>query len=635
MAVSTYMKNAVLDAFFGVGAVMMSLHTADPGTTGANEVTGGYYARPLPNGKKFVPALSRGGVRPGFCASQGRLSGRMLRAAMAESPPAPAPGPTRLNLLGVDYEHSVTRDGGDLYLTRFGQPFRDLLQPENWRAQDWFAPNRERLPGTSVIYRVPTREVNGRRLDLVVKWCRVGEDIPYDRATFLTFAEVEFNGPFEEFSLLMELRERPLRPRVRTLRPLGIFVPAERLALWQTGRSTAKMESHQAKYRDVELDMCRQYILLYQWVDGWSAVEAMERLEPDPVRRETWLEELTLRVRDDLARRGFFVIDHKPVHFIVRPARSGGLLRDPATGRTAYVLVDYELLNRTPEHQREVEAARRSGYLRSQRDRFTRAPDAVFPPHLQPVQVLGVNYVCGPADSTHGMLWVVGQHPELFDYFLPERWRRTPRQCLSGTNETFLTRTKDAINLVWKVSRVGEQPGAGGGLAGYGYNSPFEEFAMALDLAARGVPTTYPRAIYMCGIESDRPAGYAPDRRRYETHRHLKTPDGRPLLSPEHNYLTVWGYWNGTDERLAVQDQPYCQGLNLEQAGRQGLISGVQAGELMDEAQARVREAGYEYVELKPTHFLLSLGRDGVLLREPSGHLAVRLCNFESLRRRP
>ena len=45
MAVSTYMKNAVLDAFFGVGAVMMSLHTADPGTTGANEVTGGSYAR--------------------------------------------------------------------------------------------------------------------------------------------------------------------------------------------------------------------------------------------------------------------------------------------------------------------------------------------------------------------------------------------------------------------------------------------------------------------------------------------------------------------------------------------------------------------------------------------------------------
>lgn len=29
----------------------------------------------------------------------------------------------------------------------------------------------------------------------------------------------------------------------------------------------------------------------------------------------------------------------------------------------------------------------------------------------------------------------------------------------------------------------------------HGFNSPFEEFSIALDLARRGVPTTYPRAI--------------------------------------------------------------------------------------------------------------------------------------------
>jgi len=45
MSVSTYMKNALLDAFFGVGTITMSLHTGDPGTAGDNEVTGGSYAR--------------------------------------------------------------------------------------------------------------------------------------------------------------------------------------------------------------------------------------------------------------------------------------------------------------------------------------------------------------------------------------------------------------------------------------------------------------------------------------------------------------------------------------------------------------------------------------------------------------
>lgn len=40
-------KNAVLDAQFQ--SVFISLHTADPGTTGANEVAGGSYARQAEN----------------------------------------------------------------------------------------------------------------------------------------------------------------------------------------------------------------------------------------------------------------------------------------------------------------------------------------------------------------------------------------------------------------------------------------------------------------------------------------------------------------------------------------------------------------------------------------------------------
>ncbi|WP_214322072.1 phage tail fiber protein [Nonomuraea sediminis] len=44
MALSNAGKNVCLDALGGV-AGFVSLHTADPGTTGASEVTGGTYAR--------------------------------------------------------------------------------------------------------------------------------------------------------------------------------------------------------------------------------------------------------------------------------------------------------------------------------------------------------------------------------------------------------------------------------------------------------------------------------------------------------------------------------------------------------------------------------------------------------------
>lgn len=50
MTISDYLENKILDKIFrntdfSVTAAYISLHTADPGETGINEVTGGSYAR--------------------------------------------------------------------------------------------------------------------------------------------------------------------------------------------------------------------------------------------------------------------------------------------------------------------------------------------------------------------------------------------------------------------------------------------------------------------------------------------------------------------------------------------------------------------------------------------------------------
>jgi hypothetical protein len=91
--------------------------------------------------------------------------------------------------------------------------------------------------------------------------------------------------------------------------------------------------------------------------------------------------------------------------------------------------------------------------------------------------------VFGHAESTHGRLWVVGHDPELFDYFIPDRWRHTPGKKLSACSETHYTLTKDNINLVWRLSRVGEVPECNlldeiaANILSYGFNTPFEEFS--------------------------------------------------------------------------------------------------------------------------------------------------------------
>ena len=448
--------------------------------------------------------------------------------------PADLPAPhSAMSLLGVDYIHLKTADGGDLYLTRFGLPFWKNLLPENWYAREWFEAKRERLEGTSTVYKVPTRPVNGKVLHLVVKWSRVGEMVPFDTLTVNKFIQAEFNSPFEEFSLLMELRRGEAGPaaiRIRTQLPLAIYVPSERLQLWQTGRSEDKIRAKITRHPGVEIDILRQYVVLFGWIKGMDAVDTAEKFGLEGRAQAEFLARVTSLVTHELWQKGFRVVDMKPAHIILRPQPDQTLLRD-RNDQFAYALVDYELLERTPEHEQAVRSVNRQLYLKHMARRFDTDAANPMPAHLRATNVLGVDYIFGRAESTGGLLWVVGKDPDLFNYFLPERWRRTPKKKLSARNQIFHTRTKDNINLVWKVSRMGDSPWLKNPDAhkeaarAYGFNSPFEEFAFAFEMSRHGVRTVYPRAIYMTG----RPRGSArpvSDERRFAALADFLTPDG-------------------------------------------------------------------------------------------------------------
>jgi len=260
-------------------------------------------------------------------------------------------GPGVISLIGVDYLRLKTGDGGDLYLTRFGLPFREQLAPENWYAPDWFAVRRARLPGTSAIYKVPTRPVRGVSLNLVARFSRVGQEIPLDTLTLNENIHAEFNSPFEEFALVMELRAAGLgasRARILTKRPLAIYMPPEQLQHWQTGRLESKMAAKRARHPEAELDLLRQYILLYGWIEGLNAVQAIQALAVTGRLAETFLAETTLHAIHDLEQLGFRMLDIKPEHLVLRIRPDGSLLRR-RTGNPSYALVDYELLERFRE----------------------------------------------------------------------------------------------------------------------------------------------------------------------------------------------------------------------------------------------------------------------------------------------
>lgn len=563
------------------------------------------------------------------------------KAAPTETAPRDLPPHcSAMSLLGVDYFHLKTSDDGDLYVTRYGLPYWRNLLPENWYAREWFESKRERLVGTSTVYKVPTRTVDGKFLTLVVKWSRVGEVVPLDTLTVNKFIHAEFNSPFEEFSLLMELRRGETGPagiRIRTQRPMAIYVPSERMQDWQTGRSEDKIRAKVTQHPGIEIDILRQYVVLFGWINGLDAVETADYFKIAGRERSEFLAHTTSLVTHELRQKGYRVIDMKPAHVILRPRPDKTMLRE-RNGQPAYALVDYELLERTPEHEQAVRTATRRLYLAHMARRFEVNTAKPLPAHLRAMNVLGVDYVFGRAESTGGLLWVVGKDPDLFNYFLPERWRRTPKRKLSSRKQVFYTRTKDDINLVWRVSRMGEVPWLNNPNAlkeqarAYGFNSPFEEFSFALELTRGGVKTVYPRAIYMTGRKrpTTREIG---DERRYDSFANLLTPDGEPALRKEYDYITIWGFWNGPDELLATQDGRFYHAINAKHAYANRLITPQVLADLMNLKSARLTQAGFEDLNPKPDHLLISFDEANHLVLGSFGKPEARLCNFELIRR--
>lgn len=556
-------------------------------------------------------------------------------------------------VLGVVYLHRKTSDGGDIYLTRFGLAVSELLELGNWYEKQWFRKHRERLEGTSAVYRVPTKDVNGRSLDLVVKNCRVGEDVPLETRTLLEFINAEFNSPWEEFALVLEMREGRYGPsdiRIRTQDPLAIYVPPERMQVWQSGRSQEKINRIRARHPGIDVDILRQYKLIYAWIRGEDVVTLLRSLELEEADLVRHLEQITDRSIADMDAKGFAVADMKPAHVIIEEHDTHRIeaLRGPGESRPKekqialvkklvnegrYSVVDYELLMRTPAHEEEVSESRRHSYLDDQRDRHVATP---LPAHLESVEILDVPYIFGHAESTGGNLWVVGRNARLFDYFLPERWRKTHGWRLSDTNEVFYTFTKDHVHLVWKTSRVGEDPaetcsGASSLLRReHGFNSPFEEFAIAQDLRANAIGTVYMRAIYMTGSQKLEPST---DRRRYESHRGILDPEGERVLRDDRNYITLRGYYNGPDEWVARQEGRLLRPVNLEKAVQTGILDRREQQTLFQATVEQLKNVGYDGTLLEGNDLLIALDRNESIVKDREGRPEIRICNFELLRK--
>jgi hypothetical protein len=540
--------------------------------------------------------------------------GTVSAEAGIHDPPAPpkfsdvAPG-TIVRAFGLEYAHLRPREGGDLYVTRYGWPHVSGLLPEHWYSGQRFAEQGVRLAGSSGhAYRVRTHRDDGRALELVVKFSRVAQDVPVvvdsphpDALSPALLAEARFNSPLEEFGLVEELRQRALGPDgvlLQTQQPLAIYVPPETFELWEMGRSSSTFFAHgqllaadqERAVKAIELDIRRIYILVYRWIKGDDAQDWFEAGKLD----EDEFLAMAPRVGRDLGARGFRVLDNKPRHYILRAAAGDGSTPLRRHGRLVYGLVDFELLQRTQVHQDQFRSERLRQYWTLQGAGPGPTPPAPSSA-LRTVTLLGVEYVFGAA-LDGGKLWVVGREPRLFDYFLPDRWRRTRRVKLSAVDEVYLTTTRDEVDVVYRRSRTGLRPRedpltpSGQRIREAGYNSPFEELAIAERLQRMGIETTRPRAIYRTGHESLK-ARQLRDTRREAAWASLQTPEDPPaaILCADFDYYTIWDTYRGS----AGHDPAGARHVTgLARATEAGLIAREEAAEALGDARDRLERMG-------------------------------------------
>lgn len=274
----------------------------------------------------------------------------------------------RVRVFGVEYAAMELPDGGQLFLTPFGWSWMVQLLPDAWYTTERWRTDGHILPGgTGTVYWLPSTDP---RLEMVLKFSRFAQEVPLMvtdsypvQMPWDALAEAHFNSPFEEFGLLMDLRKGrwgPRKLRIRTKRPLAIYVPPTHFKTWQLGRSQSRFDDYhrqmindqQQERSPIDLDIQRDYMMLFAYVKGRNAEDEMAAglLNEQQTRR------LTIRVDRELNARGFRVLDNKPKHFILRRDKHGQLLR--RNGKLVYALVDFELLQHTEEYKQYLHMLR-------------------------------------------------------------------------------------------------------------------------------------------------------------------------------------------------------------------------------------------------------------------------------------
>jgi hypothetical protein len=106
----------------------------------------------------------------------------------------------------------------------------------------------------------------------------------------------------------------------------------------------------------------------------------------------------------------------------------------------------------------------------------------------------------------------------------------------------------------------------------------------------------------------------------------------RPGPDRKSPYAALGGWRTTEGDSIARKEYDY---VNASRAFANKLISSEMLDQLMRQKAARLLRCGFEDLNPKPDHLLISFEPSEKIVLGPQGKPEVRLCNFELVRRLP
>ena len=119
------------------------------------------------------------------------------------------------------------------------------------------------------------------------------------------------------------------------------------------------------------------------------------------------------------------------------------------------------------------------------------------------------------------------------------------------------------------------------------------------------------------------------DLRKYESHKDLLDLEDKSILQEKYNFITIRGYYNGTDRWVAEQTGPLYVPVDLARAVYKGIINQTKCLELLERVKADLAKINYDGSLLNADNLLLTTDSGGGIVRDGAGNELVVICNFE------